>query len=1120
MCPNFEVYTIEALEHRFDPRDVGEKVTVLVRLTSKEHVGHINLLKPINNQKTSNFLQSSGFEIIPGVRKVFENNYTYVTFVHSKSAKKSNGVVTIPAGLFVGRAEKVQNSIPLLDMELGDTACDIKISSEEVFVILQPSKPDQINKYKHVKAHIPRLSSDQTQFNTHPAVLVTINNEAYPTLESREDRVTVQDGGRISLFLRTSGASDLVIRPGNIVGAATSIISQHWINTNHATTQDGEEVETSASKPTTEGPKIKKDQEHISTLTFIYFDSKILDSQKRFCDILCKEKEICDIHDNGKQFLEIACYFRPGKSFHALINADHQNNACDTSLTTEHEALRNLKQYFEDLQKGRRLFLFTNSQASFALLYEKMGPEILERCFYGTLDAKSWLCGRTKIGKLCLNKYGDICIKTLYSKLFHSKEQPSSCRETSEYLFRIMKKIKKKKGEHFKVEYNILSKIEECCKNKQIKYVSRDENSSSKVMSTTKQTESTKNDSLLPLYVAESFQHTAGPKGLEEKITVVAHCPCVEKLKYVHTFPLSHSSSTLSDYKKMKVTPGVKKVFDDNLVYVTLIAPKFSRKRKVTFSQGEHFAFAQPIELCGNTSIYTAPELNTNSASELLVSNIVPLYTLNPSEIVFVKAVIKNFFSGSFSYPIVHVHIHCENFPNLKLHEGKENRFTVQDNGEIFLPLKNEGDTIIFLESDTLIGTVTLFLHNKHKKDKEKYVVYLDCEVLVDGMNKQITQIGCYSKVGALEKSLFLSVVPGKMEEYKRYKQSANLLTLLNLNYDEKLHQYTFTDQEEVFRSLDHQNKAMKILVTFLKTNSMDCDLILVLNSLEILELIKSKMNNNHETSLFFNQVLFGVLETKDLLGVAEAVDVEDLYQTTFGKSWGKENPTSKDIAKYMHDICLKKNPNTSEWFVKNQTEMVRFREKIGGPTPGKEKSQRLCSSYLTKSLEIMKYSRPSLPVSIKCTFIPQIDLTDNQWDQTQPTLPTQFRRKESWIEKAKKDLYWKCHSCLSLFYNSKSFKKHKKKLHNKKCNSAGCENTFVLKDDLLLHKRVVHHKQINHWCKICDQPYNKHNKHRAVHNFDCPVAGCSIATISKEELRRHLINKHEYGTLVNEPVK
>ena len=70
---------------------------------------------------------------------------------------------------------------------------------------------------------------------------------------------------------------------------------------------------------------------------------------------------------------------------------------------------------------------------------------------------------------------------------------------------------------------------------------------------------------------------------------------------------------------------------------------------------------------------------------------------------------------------------------------------------------------------------------------KETRIVYLDCDVLYDGTNNQYTLLGCFSKKDDVENTfLFASIIPENVEEHKKYQQSVNLLTVLNLKYDEK----------------------------------------------------------------------------------------------------------------------------------------------------------------------------------------------------------------------------------------------------------------------------------------------------------------------------------------------
>ena len=234
VCPTFKVIIIENLKHLVDPRDVEEKITVFVRGITEEKLSYMNIF-PVQSKKTPKMQFEvpgyESFEIIPGIRKVFENNCTYVTLVRPKIFKKSpEGNIIISAGTCIGIAQKAKTDvkqIPNLDTELGMNSCEVKICPRADSCILQPSRPNQMQKPKYVLAVIPQFLLDTDRFYAHPAITVKIK---HPNLECKVNRVTVQDKGEILLPLRNTGSSILGIKSGTVIGETTSLITQDCIS--------------------------------------------------------------------------------------------------------------------------------------------------------------------------------------------------------------------------------------------------------------------------------------------------------------------------------------------------------------------------------------------------------------------------------------------------------------------------------------------------------------------------------------------------------------------------------------------------------------------------------------------------------------------------------------------------------------------------------------------------------------------------------------------------------------------------------------------------------------------------------------------------------------------------
>ena len=120
------------MKHTFDPGDVKEKVTVFVRCMTEEKLEYVNLFGSLTKKSSKEFFDALGLQIISGIRKVFENNCTYVTLVRSKecSDQYQYNTMTIPSGISVGIAQKVKPSkdelkqISTLDIELGNRVCE------------------------------------------------------------------------------------------------------------------------------------------------------------------------------------------------------------------------------------------------------------------------------------------------------------------------------------------------------------------------------------------------------------------------------------------------------------------------------------------------------------------------------------------------------------------------------------------------------------------------------------------------------------------------------------------------------------------------------------------------------------------------------------------------------------------------------------------------------------------------------------------------------------------------------------------------------------------------------------------------------------------------------------
>ena len=80
-----------------------EKFTAFVRCKTKEKLQYINLF-PLTSKK------KRMFEVIPGIRRVFQNNCTYVTFIIEKEASR---YFSLKAGICVAKAQKIrQKHIP------------------------------------------------------------------------------------------------------------------------------------------------------------------------------------------------------------------------------------------------------------------------------------------------------------------------------------------------------------------------------------------------------------------------------------------------------------------------------------------------------------------------------------------------------------------------------------------------------------------------------------------------------------------------------------------------------------------------------------------------------------------------------------------------------------------------------------------------------------------------------------------------------------------------------------------------------------------------------------------------------------------------------------------------
>ena len=261
VCPIYNVRIIETLKHKFNSTDANEKVTVFVRCITDEKLEYINLFGP--KKSSENFIKLSGIPIILGMRKVFENNCTYVTLDCSKSVKASSGgEIKIPAGALVGRAQKVQRSqcLALPDVELGNKAVHIQASLNVDAVILEPSTPGKVDNSKPIPFKIPHLSLDPAQFHTNPAVMVKIDSKNHPNLQCKECRVTVQNGGEILLSLRNTGTSNLVIKDGGVIGKVVSMITSDCISTKLARTQGKKKME--SSKANEKSFKHKKKNEN------------------------------------------------------------------------------------------------------------------------------------------------------------------------------------------------------------------------------------------------------------------------------------------------------------------------------------------------------------------------------------------------------------------------------------------------------------------------------------------------------------------------------------------------------------------------------------------------------------------------------------------------------------------------------------------------------------------------------------------------------------------------------------------------------------------------------------------------------------------------------------------
>ena len=257
----------------------------------------------------------------------------------------------------------------------------------------------------------------------------------------------------------------------------------------------------------------------------------------------------------------------------------------------------------------------------------------------------------------------------------------------------------------------------------------------------------------------------------------------------------------------------------------------------------------------------------------------------------------------------------------------------------------------------------------RSEHDYSKQIVYLDCEILDDGTHRQFTQIGCYSEQRGIGKHFFVSIIPDNLEKYERYKQSVNLLTLLNLTYNEQTKQYFFRSNDNSIKPENSQREAFLKLKRYLSTMAWmgnGTGIILLVNSISMMEALQENLPNS------VLNLISGFITAGDLMELPEPVDTEDLYQNAFGRQWDKDTTTCEDTAHYLHLAVVQLLPLTpaliERHIIQNRACNIR---RIISDTNKLEK------------IEITRYSRLSLPLNVQCTFVDLIDLTSKETNNT-----------------------------------------------------------------------------------------------------------------------------------------
>jgi len=257
----------------------------------------------------------------------------------------------------------------------------------------------------------------------------------------------------------------------------------------------------------------------------------------------------------------------------------------------------------------------------------------------------------------------------------------------------------------------------------------------------------------------------------------------------------------------------------------------------------------------------------------------------------------------------------------------------------------------------------------RSEHDYSKQIVYLDCEILDDGTHRQFTQIGCYSEQRGIGKHFFVSIIPDNLEKYERYKQSVNLLTVLNLTYNEQTKQYFFRSNDNSVKPENSQREAFLKLKRYLSTMAWmgnGTGIILLVNSISMMEALQENLPNS------VLNLISGFITAGDLMGLPEPVDTEDLYQNAFGRQWDKDTTTCEDTAHYLHLAVVQLLPLTPALIERHiiQNRACNIRRKIS-------------DTNKLEKIEITRYSRLSLPLNVQCTYVDLIDLTSKETNNT-----------------------------------------------------------------------------------------------------------------------------------------